>query len=235
MRKPHMMHQQFFDRIDNQETTRFARMIYCVVVEIEREISTCCSEKDVEKEPFKSPLRQVKLSAWEDYAHRMGGDSRTGSTMQALYSFLEIWYVALRMVVQSWEEEEQLVLQWLIINQGFHKEGWFSPMLESSWVVDLLLSRRHKHLKSQLTILHCFYLSPAWMALNSFADVAVPSLKSSSRCCLSWWRSEREKVFHSERSYLSSRGSPLMWVFDLDHWGALPTPVQIWIDWLLSL
>ena len=127
-----MMHQQFFDRIDNQETTRFARMIYCVVVEIEREISTCCSEKDVEKEPFKSPLRQVKLSAWEDYAHRMRGDSRTGSTMQALYSFLEIWYVALRMIVQSWEEEEQLVLQWLIINQGLHKEGWFSPMLESS-------------------------------------------------------------------------------------------------------
>ncbi|KAL3826330.1 hypothetical protein ACHAXA_003654 [Cyclostephanos tholiformis] len=31
---------------------------------------------------------------------------------------LAIWYVALRMTVQSWEEEEQLVLQWLIINNG---------------------------------------------------------------------------------------------------------------------
>ena len=38
----------------------------------------------------------------------------------------------LRMVVQSWEEEEQLVLQWLIINDGFHKEGWISPKLEAS-------------------------------------------------------------------------------------------------------
>lgn len=40
--------------------------------------------------------------------------------------------VYLRMVVQSWEEEEQLVLQWLIINNGFHKEGWISPKLEAS-------------------------------------------------------------------------------------------------------
>ena len=52
--------------------------------------------------------------------------------MQSLFQFLEIWFVALRMIVQSWEEEEQLVLQWLLINEGFHKQGWFSMKLECS-------------------------------------------------------------------------------------------------------
>ena len=131
-RRPHEMHQQFMGRVINNETTVFAKKVYSVVKEIESEVQLYNDNSNHTHEYFKSPLGEIKLSTWEDYAYRRKRRSIKGSAMESLYRFLEIWYVALRMVVQSWEEEEQLVLQWLIINDGFHKEGWFSPMLESS-------------------------------------------------------------------------------------------------------
>ena len=129
-RLPHLMHEQFFTRVESKTTTIFAAKIYKVVMAIEAEVIACESKND--GNIFKSPLGQIKLSTWEDYAHKMKSRSRTGSALQMLYGYLETWYVALRMVVQSWEEEQQLVLQWLIINEGFHIEGWFSPQLEAS-------------------------------------------------------------------------------------------------------
>jgi hypothetical protein len=62
----------------------------------------------------------------------MKRSSLLDSRIQILYAVLEVWYVALRMLVQSWEEEEQLVLQWLVINNGLHIHGWFGPRLEKS-------------------------------------------------------------------------------------------------------
>jgi len=133
-RRPHMMYEQFMERAQStpRQTTLFASKIYQVVLDIQNEIKMCQNKNSDDIEPFESPLDKMKLATWEDYAYRMKWKSVKGSTMQILYGFLEIWYVALRMVVQSWEEEEQLVLQWLIINEGFCKEGWFSPKLESS-------------------------------------------------------------------------------------------------------
>jgi ERCC4-related helicase len=129
-RLPHEMHKIFMKRIADQTSTSFATQVYQVVRNIEREIEEC--DHVDSDDLFISPLCQVKLSSWEDYAHRMKRRFRLGSPMLLLYSLLETWYVALRMVVQSWEEEEQLVLQWLLINDGFQIEGWFSPCLESS-------------------------------------------------------------------------------------------------------
>ena len=130
-RQPHLMHERFFQRIKSNTTTPFAAKIYQVVCDIESEILACESKHDA-NEPFKSPLHLIKLISWEDYAYRMKNRAITGSAMQSLFQFLEIWYVALRMIVQSWEEEQQSVLQWLLINEGFHKEGWFSMKLECS-------------------------------------------------------------------------------------------------------
>mmetsp|Transcript_10685 Transcript_10685/g.19189 ORF Transcript_10685/g.19189 Transcript_10685/m.19189 type:complete len:197 (-) Transcript_10685:809-1399(-) len=125
------MHEQFMDRVKNNAATPFASKIYQVVCAIEDEIKYICDSKNHgDIEPFQSPLAKIRLASWEDYAYKTKCRSRQGSVMQTLYRFLEVWYVALRMVVQSWEEEEQLVLQWLIINDGVHKEGWFSPKLE---------------------------------------------------------------------------------------------------------
>ncbi|KAL7551208.1 hypothetical protein ACHAWF_014400 [Thalassiosira exigua] len=127
-RRPHMMHAQFMARIESKKTTVFAKKIYQVVKAIEHEIKLYEAQSDCKDELFKSPLREIKLAKWEDHAYRMKVRHCSG-TMQSLLELLETYYVALRMVVQSWEEEEQVVLQWLIIRHGFHKEGWFSPKL----------------------------------------------------------------------------------------------------------
>ncbi len=131
-RLTHMMHEIFMKRIDAQTTTPFATQIYQTVRVIEDEINARGSDDASNENSFKSPLSQIKLSSWEDHAYRMRRHSCLDSPLQILYAILEIWYVALRMIVQSWEEEEQLVLQWLIINNGFHIHGWFSPRLGSS-------------------------------------------------------------------------------------------------------
>ena len=121
------------ERVENKKNTPFASRIYEVVRESENEIiSEYGHVNESGNERFKSPLHQIKLVTWEEYAYRMKKNAVKGSPMQKLYHFLEMWYVALRMVVQTWEEEEQLVLQWLIINDGFRLEGWFGPKLESS-------------------------------------------------------------------------------------------------------
>jgi hypothetical protein len=117
-------------RVENRTTTHFASRIYAVVREIEREIKSECGNVSKSESSFKSPLGQIQLTSWEDFAHKM--TKKHVGALSVLYQLLEIWYVALRMVCQSWEEEEQLVIQWLVINDGFHKEGWFGPKLEAS-------------------------------------------------------------------------------------------------------
>jgi len=64
---------------------------------------------------FESPLQKAKLSSWEDYAHTIASSAHS----ENLFKLLEDWYVALRLLVQSWEEEEQLVLQWLAMKNAF--------------------------------------------------------------------------------------------------------------------
>lgn len=126
-RKPHLVHQTFIERIHNKSITPFALKVYKVVRAIENEIENECKART---ETFESPLGNKKLNSWEDYAHRMKNDAVIGSSMQILFQFLEVWYVALRIVVQSWEEEQQLVWLWLIFHDGLHKHGWYSPRLE---------------------------------------------------------------------------------------------------------
>lgn len=129
-RKQHLIHEMFMTRVENRTTTHFASRIYAVVREIEREIKSECGNVSKSESSFKSPLGQIQLTSWEDFAHKM--TKKHVGALSVLYQLLEIWYVALRMVCQSWEEEEQLVIQWLVINDGFHKEGWFGPKLEAS-------------------------------------------------------------------------------------------------------
>ena len=128
-RKPHLVHETFMERISSNSTTPFALMVYEVVRAIENEIDNECKAR---VDNFASPLDNKKLNSWEDYAHRLKNKSVIGSRMQILYHFLEVWYVALRIVVQSWEEEQQLVWLWLNFHGGLHKHGWYGPRLEDS-------------------------------------------------------------------------------------------------------
>ena len=125
-RRPHLVHQTFMERIRSNTTTTFALMVYKVVRAIEDEIANECNF-------FKSPLENKKLNSWEEYAHRLNNNAVMGSSIKILFQFLEVWYVALRMVVQSWEEEQQLVFLWLTeCNSGLHKHGWYGPRLGDS-------------------------------------------------------------------------------------------------------
>ena len=63
-RLPHMMHEIFMRRVNAGTTTHFAAKIYQVVRDIEQEIDDCVGSDS----SFKSPLTQIKLTSWEDYA-----------------------------------------------------------------------------------------------------------------------------------------------------------------------
>jgi len=107
-RKAHLMYESFKQRVHKNTATPFANDIWNVVLAFEAE---------AKKLPFNfvSPLSNIKLSSWEDYAHKKRKE-------HSLFEQLEIWYVALRMIVQTWEEEQVLVLQWLKINDGLKVE-----------------------------------------------------------------------------------------------------------------
>lgn len=120
------MREIFMRRIENQQATDFALKVHTAVKRIESEIESITGVT------FESPLKMIKLGAWADYAYKMRKQSITGSALELLYKLLEDWYVALRLVCQSWEEEEQLVLQWLSIHDAFRAQGWYGPRLISS-------------------------------------------------------------------------------------------------------
>lgn len=125
-RKPHLMHQIFMQRIQNEEATDFAMKTYKVVKALEAAI------ENVTGETFETPLSEIRLGRWAETAFKKKLQSHPGSAEAILYKMLEVWYVALRLVCQSWEEEEQFVLQWLLIQDGFQIEGWYDPRLISS-------------------------------------------------------------------------------------------------------
>lgn len=100
-RKPHLMHSTFFGRIQSNTSTEFSRNVLCVVRHLESIVRDSVSH-------FESPLAKAKLASWEDYAHKLGLRHPTREI-----ELLEDWYIALRVLVQTWEEEENLALQWL--------------------------------------------------------------------------------------------------------------------------
>ena len=68
---------------------------------------------------FKSPLDKVSLSSWETYANQLARQKKLKVHVPFL-GHLENWYVALRLLVTTWEEQEELVLQWLRFQNGFN-------------------------------------------------------------------------------------------------------------------
>eukprot|EP00929_Paragymnodinium_shiwhaense_P107725 TRINITY_DN74099_c0_g1_i1.p1 TRINITY_DN74099_c0_g1~~TRINITY_DN74099_c0_g1_i1.p1 ORF type:complete len:638 (-),score=142.68 TRINITY_DN74099_c0_g1_i1:285-1925(-) len=114
LRKPHLMHQTFFGRVAKGEATDFAMYVMSVVKGLE------AAADALPAVGFKSKLSQAKLSAWEDDASRL---VKLWPQHGVLFATLEVWYVGLRMLVQTWEQEVELVLHWLAINDGFMSCG----------------------------------------------------------------------------------------------------------------
>lgn len=108
-RKPHLMHRSFMDRIERKTATPFALKLWEVVKHLEKTIV-------IADPSFCSPLVKAKLVSWEDYAHKRALQS--GRNAPTVY-LLETWYIALRLIVQSWEEDEVLAMLWLKMNNAY--------------------------------------------------------------------------------------------------------------------
>ena len=106
-RKPHLMHSQFMARVKTNTATDFSQAYWEVVCELEKKAKQ-------EYSGFESPLEKAKLSSWEDYAHRLASSRKS-----SVWGVLENWYVGLRILVQTWEEEQHLVLLWLAMKHAF--------------------------------------------------------------------------------------------------------------------
>lgn len=96
-RKPHLMHQIFMQRIQKREATEFAMKTYKVVKAIESEVQSMIDPE------FESPLNEIRLLRWAEIACKKKEQSVLGSTAAVIFKLLEVWYVALRMICQSWE------------------------------------------------------------------------------------------------------------------------------------
>jgi len=109
-RQPHLMHATFFRRADLNQLTTFANSVLQVVQGLEEVALSHIGSS------FKSPLNNISLSSWEKYAFEL---VKTNPALGTFLCVLESWYVALRLLVQTWEEEQEVVLLWLTINDAF--------------------------------------------------------------------------------------------------------------------
>ena len=99
LRKPHLMHQMFFDRIKRKEATPFSTKLVETIRILEMLLKS-------EIPAFNSPLSNVSLKSWGVYANKQ-------SHMHDLYPKLEHFYEALRLLVVSWEENEDVAMAYL--------------------------------------------------------------------------------------------------------------------------
>jgi hypothetical protein len=104
------MHQTFRRRIDTKTATPFCLAVWHVVSYLEQQAKSVCPT-------FISPLRKSKLVSWEDHAYKHRLQADTASSIN-VFRLLGVWYMAIRLLVQSWEEHEVLVLQWLQLNDA---------------------------------------------------------------------------------------------------------------------
>ena len=115
MRQPHNIYGAFRRRLNDGSATDFTKKVWCVIKDLE----AIAIAKD---SSFVSPLDKAKLSSWEEYAFKFDSRATTGREQNncsvSIFQCLELWYTSLRLLVQSWEEDEQLVLQWLAMNDA---------------------------------------------------------------------------------------------------------------------
>ena len=103
-RRPHEPHATFFGRVRARDATAFALALHSVVRGLEERAATLAPAH------FRHQLAITKLSAWETHAHKLAQQLPQHAEF---FGHLETWFVALRVLVTTWEEEEELVLHWL--------------------------------------------------------------------------------------------------------------------------
>lgn len=117
-RQPHLMHFTFFERSKLEQLTKVADHVLKVVKGLELFAGT-----NYYIPRFESPLKKVSLCSWENFAYKL---AVTFPEKNRFLYLLETWYVALRILVQTWEEEEELILNWLVMSDAFLAKQFLS-------------------------------------------------------------------------------------------------------------
>lgn len=114
-RKPHLMIPTFWERQQKGTSTAMARDLVSIVKDLEASVSK--SDAGF-KSPAFTPRSPVKLADWAAYACTR--KMQTGdAALKQLYHSLQTWYDALRLCINSWEEDEELVVVFLRMKQVF--------------------------------------------------------------------------------------------------------------------
>eukprot|EP00549_Striatella_unipunctata_P018607 CAMPEP_0118679996 /NCGR_PEP_ID=MMETSP0800-20121206/4102_1 /TAXON_ID=210618 ORGANISM="Striatella unipunctata, Strain CCMP2910" /NCGR_SAMPLE_ID=MMETSP0800 /ASSEMBLY_ACC=CAM_ASM_000638 /LENGTH=648 /DNA_ID=CAMNT_0006576061 /DNA_START=215 /DNA_END=2161 /DNA_ORIENTATION=+ len=109
-RKPHARYAQFMERVGLKRTTKEAALVYHAVEALEK--MACNYQSN-----FQSSLSNPCLTTGEKYAHScfLSGNQRT----RGFFRNLENWYVALRILITSYEEEAAVCFWWLKMQRAF--------------------------------------------------------------------------------------------------------------------
>jgi hypothetical protein len=120
-REPHLMHETFTKRVQKREATEFTLLVWDTVKLLEEHAAALV--------PFESPLKKSKLSSWEDCASNL---QKVNQHLQSFFLQLESWYVGLKLLVVTWEEEEPLMMEWLKSTGAFELMPEFSLPLRTN-------------------------------------------------------------------------------------------------------
>lgn len=117
-RKPHLMHKTFFDRIKKGCATSFSTKLVDTIRVLEDVLTTDLHD-------FKSPLPNVSLKTWGECAKKQ-------SSRHTLFPILEHFYEALRLLVVSWEENEDVTMTYLQMMQADSSVSMVQPRVTSA-------------------------------------------------------------------------------------------------------
>jgi ERCC4-related helicase len=142
-REPHEMHEIFFTRIKGRQSTHFALLLYDVIILMENHAESICPK-------FKSPLEYPKLSIWAEYVHNLKGKNRDHFEF---FQQLEDLYTGLKLLVVTWEEEEPLTMQWLLLTNATKTlPGYDSQLVALLETLYILSSNKLHHMKLSVLI-----------------------------------------------------------------------------------
>lgn len=142
-REPHLMHKIFMKRIEEGSATVLASDVMQIVAHLEDEARMLFPD-------FVSPLAKKKLSKWESYAHEL---SKKYAETEDFFSSLECWYVAVRVLVQTWEEECEIALQWLKMSNAMARLPHSMQQASSVLCMEQCMQQDQHHTK--LSCLEC--------------------------------------------------------------------------------
>ena len=109
-RKPHLVYKMVFDRICNGKATAFAISLVKLIHQLEDACTHCVPA-------FKSPLNDPVLASWGIYTHSF-------ASRNSLCAEIEHFYEALRLLVGSWEENEDSAVMFLRMSLHKYQNSW---------------------------------------------------------------------------------------------------------------